>query len=185
VTDPLSELAELEARRAELQNEQDDLDRHRTELHRDKADLEARLAGVSDIDDARKLEAQLREVDLWHRVIDNRGPAVQRELLGLGQQITVARTAANRHRVAELLVAADAVMGEILTGIDNLAELRRRAVESGAPSPLLAPPSGEEWSESRVRSDVIAFELVDRLAAYLRGKWAEEILPNARQDLEQ
>jgi len=181
VTDPLAELEELEARRTELQREQSGLDRHRTELHSDKADLEARLAAVSDIDKAHKLDAQLREVDLWHRVIDNRGPAIQRELLEVGRQINAARGAANRHRVAQLIVEADAVMGELLAGIDRLAELRQRAVASGAPQTLLAPPPGEEVPDSH--SDVAAFVLADRLAVHLRGAWAQTIVPEAQRDL--
>jgi len=188
VTNALAHLAELEARQGELQREQRGIEDRRVQHDRELADLSERARTTFDVDELRKLEEQIAEVGLWHRVEENRAPSIERELKEIAQQLAEAQRGANRARVADLLVEVDAVFGEILAGIDRVAELRQRAVASGAPQTLLAPPPDVHDPVDVKRlsaSDVEAFVIVDRLAAHLRGQWAQEIVPLAQQDLGQ
>ncbi len=181
MTNPIAELETLEAHRDELAREQSGLERRRGELDRERADLEARAAKATDLDELRKLEEQIAENGLWQRVAENRRPGLLRDLHQISTDVDAARAAANRHRVAGLIVETDAVFARILASIEELAAMRGHAVEAGAPTTLLAPPPGGDLPN--VHSDVDAFTLVDRLAVHLRGAWAKKVLPEAHRDL--
>ena len=177
---PAQRLEQLEARRTELERERDTMIVRSSTIERIRPEVAQRAAVAVSMSDLREAEEQLLELDRETRVIANRTPTVVASLATLSTEIAEARRGSNRAMVAQLLVDAGPDFDRLLSVLDDLAGLRRRAVEGGAPDLLLAPAPGQLLPNAR--SDVVLFTLIDRLAVYLRGEWSDVVLPAARRD---